>query len=802
MKLKKALFKDTIKEITSTYKRFISIMLMSLLGVGFFAGLRATSPDMIDTIDQYFKQQNVYDIQIMSATELVQDDIEKIEQIDGVKNVYGSYSNDGLIKIEENEYVSKILCLDEVNKPVLIEGNMPQNNNECVVEKQFFEQIDKHIGDTIEIKTQEYMDYLNEKKLKIVGIVESPLYVSSERGTTKLGTGQIDSYIYVTKENIIPDIYTEIYVTIEGTEKYKTSSKQYEDKVDEVKKKIEDLSEEENLNWYVFDRNQNSGYSSFIQDTESIEKLSIVFPIVFFAIAVLVSLTSMTRMVEEERQEIGTLKALGYSGYQIASKYIIYASLACIIGGIIGMNIGFQLLPRMIWEMYTVMYQMPEINISFNYENAILGLGLIYICVVGATCYAIMKEVKETPATLLRPKAPKIGKRVLLERITPIWKRLNFSQKVTVRNIFRYKKRFLMTIIGISGCTSLILAGFGLKDSISKLLPNQYEKVFNYDMQISLKTDLAEEQKEEWISKINQKEEVEKIAEIYMTSTTVEDNDVQMIVPKTNDELKDIINLMDYKIENNEISLEEQDGVVITEKLAELLDVKEGDLIKIKDGNNKEKELKISKIAENYIYHYIYMSKENYEKIYGQDYSTNVILVKDKELNEKEQDDFSTEIISQNEVSTVILASDIMGILDNTMNSLNYVVLILIVSAGLLAFVVLYNLSNVNISERVRELATIKVLGFYDKEVYSYVTRETILLTIIGIILGLIGGYFLNFYIIGTCEIDAMRFPKVIDPISYVYAILITVVFTVIVNIFTYFALKKIDMIGSLKSVE
>ena len=802
MKLKKALFKDTIKEITSTYKRFISIMLMSLLGVGFFAGLRATSPDMIDTIDQYFKQQNVYDIQIMSTTGLVQDDIEKIEQIDSVKDVYGSYSNDGLIEVEEKEYVSKILCLDEVNKPVLLEGNMPQNDNECVVEKKFFEQIDKHIGDTIEIKTQEYMDYLNEKELKIVGIVESPLYVSSERGTTKLGTGQIDSYIYVTKENIIPYIYTEIYVTIEGTDKYKTNSKQYEDKVDEVKGKIEDLSEEENLNWYIFDRNQNSGYSSFIQDTESIEKLSLVFPIVFFAIAVLVSLTSMTRMVEEERQEIGTLKALGYSGYQIASKYVIYASFACIIGGIIGMNIGFQLLPRMIWEMYTVMYQMPEINISYNHENAILGLGLIYICVVGATCYSIIKEVKETPATLLRPKAPKIGKRVLLERITPIWKRLNFSQKVTVRNIFRYKKRFLMTIIGIFGCTSLILAGFGLKDSISKLLPNQYEKVFNYEMQISLKTDLTEEQKEEWISEISKKEEVEKIAEIYMTSTTVEDNDVQIIVPKTNDELKDIINLIDYKTENNEIRLQEQDGVVITEKLAELLDVKEGDTIKIREGNNKEKELKISMIAENYIYHYIYMSKENYEKIYDQDYSTNVILVKDKELNEKEQDDFSTEIISQNEVSTVILTSDIMGILDNTMNSLNYVVLILIVSAGLLAFVVLYNLSNVNISERVRELATIKVLGFYDKEVYSYVTRETILLTIIGIILGLVGGYFLNFYIIGTCEIDAMRFPKVIDPISYVYAVLITVVFTVIVNIATYFALKKIDMIGSLKSVE
>ena len=801
MKLRKALMKNNIKEIKVTFKRFICIMLMSLLGVGFFAGLRAASPDMIDTIDKYFKEQNVYDIQILSPIGLNDKDIEKLEKIDGIKEVYGTFSNDEIITVEDKEYISKILCLDDVNKPILLEGNMPENDNECVVEESFIKSINKTIGDTIEIKNQENIQYFKNSELKITGIVESPLYVSTERGTSKLGTGQIDTYIYVNNDNIIPNIYTEIYATIENADKYKTNSKQYEDIIEKVKDNIEDVIEENDLNWYVSDRNQNSGYSSFIQDTDSIEKLSIVFPIVFFAIAALVSLTSMTRMVEEERQEIGTLKALGYSGIQIANKYIIYASFACIIGGIIGMNIGFQLLPRMIWEMYTILYQMPEISISFNYENAILGLGLMYICIVGATIYSIVKELKETPASLLRPKAPKIGKRVILERINFIWKRLNFTQKVTVRNIFRYKKRFLMTIIGIFGCTSLILAGFGLKDSISKLLPYQYEKIFQYDMQISLKTDLPKENIEEFISVIEKNEEIEKIAEVYMLSTTMEEQNVQIIVPKTNDELENIINLNEYDNENNKITLEEND-VVITEKLAELLDVKEGDNISLKMEGKDEKTLKISKIAQNYIYHYIYISKEYYEELYGEDYLTNIIFVKNQNLNEQQENDLLTEIVSSNEVSAVILTSDIMGTLDKTLNSLNYVVIILIISAGLLAFVVLYNLANVNISERIRELATIKVLGFYDREVYSYIARETIILTIIGIILGLIGGYFLNFYIIGTCEIDIMRFPKIIDFISYIYAILITVLFSVIVNIFTYFALKKIDMIASLKSVE
>ena len=1074
MKIKKALLKDTFKEIKKSYKRFISILLMALLGVGFFAGLRATSPDMVDSIDTYYKNQNVYDIEIMSTLGLTDDDIEALSNIENVANVYGTYSKDGLIKTSDKEIVSKILCVEDINKPVLVEGKMPENVDECVVEEKFLKDTDKSIGDIIEIEPEttegEETEYLKNKTLKIVGTVESPLYISRERGSTKLGTGVINYYIYVNKENVNSDIYTEIYITLENSHKYQTASNKYEDYVEETKSKIEEIKEErenaryqelideaneeiakaeeefntekqngeaqiqeaeneitdgktqietaeteissnetkakkefanaeaqiesaktevaknalrlnnqkieaekgfeqaeqqkaglqstlDNINnaikitensiaekqnelqtaeteeekesinqeiaklqaekqvyetnkqsvqagiteidnqiasgraqlqsaetqinsaksqiekqentlqqtknktnsqiasakkeleaskqeietaeaeleksraefnskieeaegklidakekvseiekakWYILDRQQNAGYNSYIQDTKSIENLSIVFPIVFFAIAALVSLTSMTRMVEEQRQEIGTLKALGYNKIHIMLKYVIYSSLACIIGGIIGMNIGFQLLPRIIWDMYEMMYTLPEFIVSFNHQYSSIGLGLIYICIVGATLYTIIKEVKNTPANLLRPKAPKYGKRVLLERVNFIWKRLKFSHKVTVRNIFRYKKRFLMTIIGIMGCTSLILAGFGLKDSISSILPNQYEDIFDYDIQVSLKTSLNQEQKDGYISELKQKEEINDILETYMESATAEKDDksetVQIMVPKDKNEIDKMIKLRDIKTkEKFELS---EEGIIITDKLAELIGAKVGDTIKITTSDNEEKEIKIVEITENYISHYIYMSKELYQQIYGEEYSTNVLLIQDNDLSEEQEETIMQEMVSKNEVSTVTLTKTTMKTLDDTMNSLNYVVAILIVSAGLLAFVVLYNLSNINISERIRELATIKVLGFYDREVYDYVTRETILLTLIGIVLGLGVGYFLNSYILGTCEIDMLRFEKVIKPISYVYATAITLVFSVIVNIVTYFALKKIDMIGSLKSVE
>ena len=582
-------------------------------------------------------------------------------------------------------------------------------------------------------------------------------------------------------------------------EEFNTKIADAEAKLQEAKDKINDI---ENPKWYILDRNSNEGYVGIIQATKSMENISKVFPIVFFAVAALISLTSMTRMVEEQRTQIGTLKALGYNQFQIMGKYILYASLASIIGGILGMCVGFETLPRIIWMLYMMMYQMtPNILISFNWKYGLLGLILICICIIGATIYSAIRELKETPSALMRPKAPKAGNRVMLERIPFIWKHLNFSHKVTVRNIFRYKKRFLMTIIGIFGCTSLIVTGFGIKDSIKTIVPSQFEKVFSYNMQVSVKDDISEETEQKLVDELRENSQVQKAIETDMTSVTAvngdNEEDVQVIIPKDN--FDGVVNLYDAKSKKT-VELQENE-ICLTDKCAQLLGVKAGDTIKLKD-DNKEIDAKISNIVENYVSHYIYMSKVTYENLFGEKYNTNVIFLKNVDLTEAEEDELITNLMSKEGVSSATRISSMMGMIDDTLKSLNYVVIVLIVSAGLLAFVVLYNLANVNISERIRELATIKVLGFYDKEVYDYVTRETIILTIIGIVLGLFGGYFLNYYLIGTCEINTLRFCKIVEPISYVYAVIITVVFTMIVNIVTYFALKKIDMIESLKSVE
>ena len=812
--MKNALMKDSLKEIKNTHKRFLSILLMAFLGVGFFAGIQATSPDMINTVDKYYKDQQVYDIQIMSTLGLKDSDIQEVSKINGVEKAIGTYETDGKIEIGEKEIVAKVLCLEDMNTPKLLEGRLPQSIDECVVEENFLTFNNKKIGDTIELniaKSKNYngeeIDYLKQNKLKIVGTVQSPVYISKDRGNSKLGAGKVNYYMYIDKENInAKDIYTNLYVKVKDADKYTTSKDQYKETVQNVKNEIDQIkgSKIKKPTWYILDREFNSGYVSFIQDSESIENIGKVFPAVFFIVATLISLTSMTRMVEEERTQIGTLKALGYNKIQIASKYIIYASLACIIGGFLGMCIGFVILPTIIWKMYMMMYQMTDVVLEFNWLYGGIGLCLILVCIVGATIYSIQKELQETPATLMRPKAPKMGKRVLLEKIPFIWKRLSFSRKVTVRNIFRYKKRVLMTIIGIMGCTSLILAGFGLKDSISAIMPSQYGRVFNYDMQINLKDGLTDDQIKSYMENLAKRDDVVKVAETYLTSTTVEngslDEDAQIIVPKENEGLKDLITIYDKKTKQP-INLN-NDEICLTDKAAQLLNVSVGDTVKLKDSDGNVVEAKIGNIVENYINHYVYMSKELYQKTYKTDYKTNVILLKGNNLSVEQVENMSKEFMKENEVSSVSAMSTLTEMINNMLKSLNFVVIVLIVTAGMLAFVVLYNLSNINISERIRELATIKVLGFYDKEVYNYISRETVILTIIGILLGLVGGYFLNYFIITTCEINMLRFVKVIHPISYIYSICITVGFTLIVNVVTYFALKKIDMIESLKSVE
>lgn len=867
----RAIYKDTFKEITNTRKRFLSILIIVLLGVGFFVGIKATSPDMQKTVDKYFDDKNVMDIQVISPLGLTDDDIVEIKKIDGVKNVIGAYSKDAIIKANEEEFVVKIHNLsEEMNQVQLVEGRLPENNKECVVEKSFLLGTGKKIGDTIKLEVEssevtsneelivddgkeqnEMKDadegFLENQEMTIVGTVQSPLYISRERGATKLVSGKINYFVYVPQEAINSNIYTEIYLTVQGAKELDTFSDKYDDKVQEIKDEIEKISDSRKeemynilkseanqkvqLDWYILDRNQNAGFASYAQDSERIDKIGKVFPAVFFIIAALISLTSMTRMVEEQRTQVGTLKALGYTKRKIAFKYIIYATLATVMGGIIGMAIGYRIIPDIIVRMYRMMYIIPNVILQFNVKLSVIGLGLALICTVGATILACYKELAETPAALMRPKAPKTGKRVFLERINWIWSKLNFTQKVTVRNIFRYKKRVLMTIIGIAGCTALIVAGFGLRDSVSNMIPSQYGEVFLYDLTVTFKSDASREDIQKGIEKISELEGISQTMPFNMQAVEILDKnntqDIQMIIPEKVENLKDYIKLQNRKTKQN-YQLDEE-GVILTEKLARLLDIKQGDTIKIKNANDQQSEVKVVGITTNYLMHYLYMSPELYQKSFGEEVKFNTMLGKEQfqklenqnenqfdnkrenktkkneilnQQKEKIENKLGKQILENANVSKVSFNSQSESVFDEVMDNMTFVVWILIVAAGLLAFVVLYNLSNVNISERIRELATIKVLGFYDKEVYDYVGRETIILTTIGIALGAFGGYFLNMFILKTCELDILMFDPRVSIWTYVYSAGLTILFTTIVSIVTYFVLKKIDMIESLKSIE
>lgn len=780
----KKILKETIVCMVKTSKRFISILIIVLLGVGFFAGIRAVAPDMKNTLDDYYEKTNMYDIYITSNYGIRDEVVETLEE---KYNVETGYSFDA-ITTKKEDYATKIISYnkeDKINTPKLIKGKMPEKVDEVVVDNDFRSEI--KIGDKITIDS----NLINNKIVTVTGYVESPLYISTERDSTNLLSGTIDYYLYMNETNIISPVKTTVYINLAAEES--RFSKKYEDTVKKAKKDIRKTLQEEKVTgeeWYVLDIDSNAGFYQYEQDTERIDNVAKVFPLVFFIVAVLICLTTMTRMVEEERSQIGTLKSLGYKDSAIMFKYILYATLATIIGSIIGVVIGYRLLPELCFEMYKNMYRLGDIKLSYYASLTFQGMIIALLCTLGATIYTCRKTLKESPANLLRPVAPAAGKRVLLERIPIIWNHLSFSHKVTVRNVFRYKKRFLMTIIGIAGCTGLILAGFGLKDCIVKMVPHQYEEIFSYQAKIALN----EEKTNETINKIKENKKIKDILEVQEEAVTIDNKDtnqsVTLVIPKEDPD--GFIKLQDRKT-NEHYNL--NNGIIITEKLANLLEVEENDVLKFTGTDKYEK--KIAHITENYLFHYIYLPKSEYQE---DEYNT--VLVKTKNMTEKEEKEFASKLKEIPGVSSITFTSSTRHIFDDTMDNFAYVSLILIVSAGALAFVVLYNLSSVNISERRRELATIKVLGFYDKEVYQYINRENTILTLIGILLGLGIGNILTMYIIKTCEIDMLMFDPTIALASYIYAILITAAFAILVNVILYFSLKKIDMIESLKSVE
>ena len=595
----------------------------------------------------------------------------------------------------------------------------------------------------------------------------------------------------------------------DGKKEYQDGKKEADDKIAEAQQKIDDAQKEvddiETPEWIITDRNDLPEYSDFGDNAERLKNIGKVFPMIFFLVAALISLTTMTRMVEEQRTQIGTMKALGYGKAAIASKYLSYAFLATVGGSIVGVLFGEKVFPFIIIQAYGIMYWNIGDYMQLDYEMsyALIASGAAVICTMGATLFSCVKTLAETPASLMRPPAPKEGKRILIERIGFIWKHLSFSWKSSMRNLFRYKKRLFMTIFGIAGSMGLMLVGFGLYDSIMDIAILQYDQIQHYDAMVINDEDATDSQERDLLKFLDGNSEIDHYTRVQLTKMTAPKEkgnvSVYVYVPENLENFKEDVTLRDRKShEQYELT---DDGAVICEKTASLMGVKAGDEITLEKDNRKYK-VKITAVTENYMGHYVYMTPSCYEKTFGEkpEYLSTVYTMKEDAGSDLET--IGNEVLKYPAALSISYTSSTAGQVERMLGSLGAVIWVLIISAGMLAFVVLYNLNNINITERQRELATLKVLGFYDGEVSQYVFRENILLSFIGILAGAVFGIFLHRYVITTVEVDAVMFGRNIKPISFVYSGIITFGFSMFVNMVMHFKLKKIDMVESLKSVE
>lgn len=1073
--------KDIFREIKISLGRFLSILCIVAIGVAFFAGIKASAPDMKNSADTYFDKYNVQDIQVYSTIGLTKKDVADIKKIKGVKSVQPSFSMDTLSQIDSTQMVIKVISYgidQKMNKIRVVEGRMPERENECLVEAS--SATNKlygtfHIGDTIKLQsgTDEALSKsLKHTKYKIVGTCYNPNYLSYEKGSSNIGSGTVNSFIYIQNTNVLKDYYTEVDVCVKGakdldcysdeyfdvvdpvlkkikkisnkqidariqsyqseldekkqeaTDKFKDAENQFNDaqnkidsglseiqsnelklqnskdqinqgwneyyanlqlldniptlqnaiaqieesekklpellsqkeqvenglqqinaegdlntkrtliqnaidfidnalkklenypdssdaetiriKLNEKKEllqgqlssidqaiakkaeleailtqiqsgieqiqagvakkaelqsqlnqllnaknelnnayvslingqaqyedgvsKIEDAKNELNKSieqltlskaefniqkhdalrelsdaqleidkmegkWIVLDRNSHYSYRDYGACADRMDGIAKVFPVFFFLVAALVCMTTMTRMVDEQRNEMGTLKALGYSKLQIASKYIIYALIASILGSILGCSLGMYLFPTVIFNAWNTLYNIDQIKFLFQPGLILLASGSVTGITLLATLYSIYSELIEMPSQLMRPKAAKAGKKILLERITFIWKRLSFLQKVTARNIFRYKKRFFMTIIGIAGCSALLVAGFGINDSISDIVNQQYNVIYHYDATVSAKTS-------EITSQIKSLKGVKDVYEEdhLAVTTKIENKDISTTVHiiSNDKKFKDFCTLFNG---NKEFDLDDS-SVLISQKMATKLNKKAGDTIKIKDANNKVIKAKIKGVFTNYVGHHIYASESLYKSWNTNAKTTHIYLIKSKKTTKKFERNLGNKIMNIDGVQSVTFYSSLQKNFKDMIKSISYIVVVLVISAACLAFVVLYNLSNVNISERKREIATIKVLGFTRKEVDAYINRETILLTILGSLIGLGIGIGLHHLIMNLAEMDDIMFGRTINSISYVISFVMTIGFSAIINLFMHKKLNNIQMVESLKAVE
>lgn len=829
--------KNLLREVKRTFTKFLSIFAICALGVAFFAGIRATSPDMKEAGDRLYNTYNLSDISVISTSGLTADNIRDLESIEGIRAVRASLFVDAMargtgekeknlrlysmpIKLK-SEYVPLIDLIPdygidtspeyEMNGVEIVSGRMPLNDTETALDYTLEGSLVKQLGDEITLTTSG-----GTVMLRVVGFIRSPMYISMfERGTSSIGNGTSDGFAYASGNaisslgtklpvmSLLNTYYTRADIVISGKEGLSAYSDEYEALVNEVTDRIEDYASTQSGTWYIQDRSGNPGYSDYSENTDRIAAVGDVFPLIFFIVAALVCLTTMTRMVEEQRIEMGTMKALGYGGWQIAMKYAVYAMSACISGGVVGAIIGFKLFPYVIMKAYSIMYYLGKLETPYRADIAFMAIAAMAVCTAAATFSACYASLKEVPATLMRPKAPKAGRRVLLERIPFIWKKLSFTSKVTVRNLFRYKKRFFMSVIGIAGSGALLVTAFGLNDSIFGIIEKQFGDIWQMDVQAYVYEAMPLADMQELLGKNPANDDFDSV--MFCLDSQMEcknggrsQNGVHLLGVESAGSMAGRVSLHNG---GTPVTLDDS-GVVVTAKLAETLSIKAGDEINMRTGG-EDHLMRVIGVADNYVYHYVYITAAYYETVFGKAMQYNGLMGNLKDgLTDETMDAMSTQLLSDSRMYTVRTIESIYASVWDSLSILNYVVLVLILGSGMLTFVVMLNLTNINIGERMRELATLRVLGFYDKEMYAYIFRENNALSVIGAFVGLLFGKIMHLFVIRTCEVDMVMFVRSAKPLSYVYAFALTIVFSLIVNLLMRPKVRAIDMVESLKSAE
>lgn len=855
-----AYLKTILREIWSSKARFASILLIIFLGVAFYTGIRATGPDMSQAAKDYYHQQRLATNSVQSTMGLTKHDTRALAQHQSqiitqpVKYLdVNQLNNNRVVRVTE------LPKTQQLNQLRVVAGRLPKAANEIVLDNQARQLQPKlKVGTTYRIvSTKALNKKLTRQTFKIVGFVNSPTYVeNASRGVTNVGKGTLDYLVYVQPKTLKQSVYSRIDVQFKNLTNVTPYSARYRRlnrqntatlkrwlkpqakkrqaalrasasrKLVPLQTAVTGLQAQLPANapqlvalqgklkaaqaqvaaikapTYLYsDRNDNPGYTEYHENTQRVVALSTVFPLFFIAIAALICLTTMTRMVEELRLQMGTLKALGYSNTAIGSEFLIYGGLAALIGTVLGVAFGVNFFPRFIAQAYGSMYNLPAIHVQYLWTDIWVALAIALLCTLGTALVVLRVDLRSNPTQLLQPKAPKAGQTLWLERWQGLWRRLSFNHKITLRNLFRYKQRLLMTVLGIAGCMAMMITGFGLKDSIGDISTKQFNELWHYDAVVTRSGNETSAQRRALAKSNLYRADLKLLSkQVTIQKSGVAEQTATLGVPAQTAQLQKFVVLRNRKSQRADHL--NATGAVIDEKLAKLYHVKVGDRLNVKLAGQAAKPVKISAIAENYVNHFVYLSPAAYRHTFGKRPVYNANLVQFNRASEQRANGYADQLLKHAGILNVTLMSTEKKTNFKMLDSMNLVVLIFVISAGALALVVLYNLTNINVSERIRELSTIKVLGFYDGEVTMYIFRENLILTLLGIFFGCFLGDWLHAYILQTAETNALMFSPNIHPLSYVYSGLLTLAFSLLVMVLMHWKLKRVNMLDALKSVD